>query len=66
MRKRVLGFPGLAEARAHASESLTRLPVALRRLEAWRVRGEISAGIRELAAELDRSVALGQNSASRV
>jgi len=57
--KRVPGLPGLAEARAHASESLARLPLALRRLEGWRVPAAISAGIREAAAELDGSMVSG-------
>ena len=51
--RRVPGLPDLAQARAHASASLARLPVALRRLETSRVPVEISGGIRALAAELD-------------
>ena len=57
--KRVDGLPSLAEARLHAASSLARLPDPLRRLEAGRVPVEISLGIRELAAEMDRSAAPG-------
>ena len=52
--RRVAGFPGLEAARARAAASLAQLPAALRRLEPGEVSMEISAGIRDLAAELDR------------
>ncbi len=52
--KRVAGLPSLAEARLRAASSLARLPDPLRRLEAGRVPVEISLGIRELAADMDR------------
>jgi nicotinate phosphoribosyltransferase len=55
--KRVDGFPDLMAARAHAAASLAQLPEALRRLEPAAVRGEISAAIRQLAADLDRATA---------
>ena len=55
--KRVADLPNLAEARLHAASCLARLPDKLRRLEACRVPVEISLGIRELVAEMDRSVA---------
>jgi nicotinate phosphoribosyltransferase len=52
--RRVAGFPDLAAARRHAAESLRRLPDGARRLEPGGVKVEISAGLRALAAELDR------------
>jgi nicotinate phosphoribosyltransferase len=60
MRKgmRVPGLPSLGEARLYAAACLARLPDPLRRLEAGRVPVEISLGIRELAAEMDRSASL--------
>ena len=53
--KRVADLPGLAQARLHAASCLARLPDKLRRLEACYVPVEISPGIRELAAEMDRT-----------
>jgi nicotinate phosphoribosyltransferase len=53
--RRVPGFPTLATARAHAVASLARLPEPLRHLEACVVPVEISRGIRDLAAVLDRA-----------
>jgi nicotinate phosphoribosyltransferase len=53
--RRVEGFPGLDESRAHAARSLAELPEALRRLEPWPVPVEISPGIRRMAAEIDRT-----------
>ena len=52
--RRMAGFPGLEAARARAAASLAQLPEALRRLEPGEVSVEISVGIRDLAAELDR------------
>jgi nicotinate phosphoribosyltransferase len=52
--RRVAGFPGLAEARAHAAIALTQLPEALRRLEPATVPVQISRGIRDLVARMDR------------
>src|SRR5271157_2136252 len=51
--RRVAGFPGLAEARAHAAAALKQLPQALRRLEPATVPVEISRGIRDLVARMD-------------
>ena len=53
--RRVEGFPTLAQCRQHAARSLVRLPEPLRRLEPFAVPVEISQGIRQLAAELDRT-----------
>jgi nicotinate phosphoribosyltransferase len=53
--RRVVGFPTLDQARAHAADCLARLPVALRRLEPGQVPVEISRGIRQLAADMDRA-----------
>lgn len=52
---RVAGLPSLADARRHAGSSLARLPEPLCRLDPCHVPVEISPGIRELAAEMDRS-----------
>ena len=52
--RRVAGLPDLAAARAHAAASLGRLPETLRRLEPDHVAVEISRGIRDLAAAVDR------------
>ena len=52
--KRVDGFPGLIEARAHAAASLALLPAPLRRLEPGQVTVTISESIRRLAADMDR------------
>jgi nicotinate phosphoribosyltransferase len=60
--KRVNGLPGLADARLHAASCLACLPESLRRLEAGRVPVAISLGIRDLAAEMDRSAAPGHGS----
>src|SRR5271169_2993241 len=57
--KRVANLPDLAEARLHAASCLARLPDKLRRLETCRVPVEISLGIRELAAEMDRTSVRG-------
>jgi nicotinate phosphoribosyltransferase len=57
--KRVAGLPDLMEARAHAAASLARLPKALRQLEPDHVPVQISHGIRQLAAEMDRAAASG-------
>ena len=54
--RRVAGFPTLDAARAHAAASLARLPEPLRRLEPCGVPVEISRGIRNLAARLDRTI----------
>jgi nicotinate phosphoribosyltransferase len=51
--KRVVGLPGVVEARQHAAASLARLPDPLRRLERGYVPVEISRGIRALAHEMD-------------
>ncbi len=53
--QRVDGLPSLAEARATATASLARLPRALRRLEWGHVPVEISQGILDLVAEMDRA-----------
>ncbi len=53
--KRVAGLPSLADARRHAAASLARLPEPLRRLETGRVPVEISAAIRTMATEMDRT-----------
>ena len=53
--KRVAGLPNLAEARLHAASCLARLPDKLRRLDACCVQVEISLGIRELVAQMDRT-----------
>ncbi len=55
--RRVAGFPGLAEARTRAADSLRRLPEPLRRLEHVGLPVAISAGLRRLAAEMDRGIA---------
>jgi len=52
--RRVPELSGLGAARAHAVVSLSHLPAPLRHLQAGRVPVEISAGIRAMAAELDR------------
>jgi nicotinate phosphoribosyltransferase len=54
--RRVPGLPGLAEARARASASLSTLPKPLHRLEPGHVPVEISRGVRALAATLDRQI----------
>ena len=46
--------PDLAAARKHAQDQLSRLPIPLARLESFHYPVEISAPLRELAAELDR------------
>jgi nicotinate phosphoribosyltransferase len=46
--------PDLAAARDHAKDQLARLPEPLARLEPYTYPVEISASLRELAAELDR------------
>ncbi len=53
--RRVSDFPTLGEARAHAAQTLTRLPEPLRHLEAGAVSVVISRGIRDLADALDRT-----------
>ncbi len=53
--RRVNGFPTLSQAKAYAAQSLARLPEPLRRLEPFAVPVEISRGVRQLAAELDRA-----------
>ncbi len=64
--RRVAGLAGLEEARARAAASLARLPGALRRLEPGQVPVRISAAIRDLAAELDRTaVAAGGQATGR-
>jgi len=45
--------PDLAAARNHANDQLVRLPEPLARLEPYTYPAEISASLRELAAELD-------------
>jgi nicotinate phosphoribosyltransferase len=55
--RRVPDLPGLAEARLHASSCLAQLPEPLRRLAPGGVPVEISPGIREMAAEMDRLAA---------
>lgn len=55
--KRVADLPSLAESRRHAAPSLLQLPETLRRLEHGHIPVEISPGIRQLAADLDRSAA---------
>ena len=52
--RRVADFPALAEARAHAAAALAQLPEPLRRLEPHTVPVEISRGIRDLVARMDR------------
>ncbi len=52
--KRVAGFPSLAQARDRAAASLAQLPAALRRLEPGQVPVQISEGIRQLTARMDR------------
>jgi nicotinate phosphoribosyltransferase len=54
--RRVDGFPELSHARTHAARSLARLPEPLRRLEQFDVPVEISRGVCQLAAELDRAM----------
>lgn len=49
------GFPHFAEARARIVKSLAQLPEALQRLEPGWVPVEISPGIRDLAARMDRA-----------
>ena len=56
--KRVADLPNLAKARLHAASCLARLPDKLRRLEACHMPVEISLGIRELVAEMDRNSGL--------
>ena len=58
--RRVAPPAPLQEVRAHARGQLARLPAALRRLEPFAYPVEIGAGLRSLAAELDRA----ENSAS--
>jgi len=50
----VVDLPNLAAARLHAASCVARLPDKLRRFEACHVPVEISPGIRELVAEMDR------------
>jgi len=57
--KRVNGLPSLTEARDRAAASLVRLPKALRRLEPEHIPVQISHGIRQIAAQLDRATAPG-------
>lgn len=52
---RVADLPSLARARSFAAAALRRLPAPLRRLEPAPVPVEISAGVRRLAAEIDRT-----------
>ena len=60
--KRVDGLPNLAEARTHTAASLARLPEPLRRLAPHCVPVEISQGIRNLVAQMDRSAKQGHAS----
>ncbi|MEK0083299.1 nicotinate phosphoribosyltransferase [Benzoatithermus flavus] len=56
--QRVGTLPGLAEARARATEQLARLPEPLRRLEAgWRYPVAVAPALAALAEEADRAVA---------
>jgi len=55
--KRVDSLPGLADIRTYATASLARLPAAMRRLEPGIVPVQISRGVRQLAATLDRAMA---------
>ncbi|MBO0738658.1 MAG: hypothetical protein J2P48_19150 [Alphaproteobacteria bacterium] len=52
--RRLPGLPDLSAARDHAKLELARLPEPLARLEPFYYPVEISAPLRELAAELDR------------
>ena len=52
--RRVPALPDLAASRRHAQEQLTRLPEALARLEPFGYPVEISVGLRDMAAALDR------------
>jgi nicotinate phosphoribosyltransferase len=52
--RRIAELPALAKARCRSATSLAKLPPALRRLEPGQAPVRISAGIRGLAAELDR------------
>lgn len=54
--KRVPGLPNLTQARARAAASLAQLPGALRRLERADVPVEISPGLRQLTAQMDRAM----------
>jgi nicotinate phosphoribosyltransferase len=52
--RRVDDIEDLAAARSHAQEQLARVPLALARLEPFDYLVEISAGLQNMAAELDR------------
>ena len=52
--RRLSDLPDLAASRRHAQEQLTRLPEALARLEPFGYPVEISVGLRDMAAALDR------------
>lgn len=60
--KRVAGLPDLAQARANAAAALRQLPEPLRQLEWGHVPVEISEGICQLAAEMDKAAAPDQGS----
>jgi nicotinate phosphoribosyltransferase len=52
--RRLAPAPSLEAVRRHAADNLARLPQALRRLETFDYRVEISAALHQLAAEVDR------------
>ncbi len=61
--RRLPEIPDLASARNHAKDQLSRLPARLARLEPYAYPVEISASLRELAAELDRRAEIDRPSA---
>ncbi len=61
--RRVKDIPDLAAARRQAIQSLATLPEPLRRLEPVQIPIRISDGIRGLAAEMDRAIAIGPSAA---
>ena len=60
------GPPTLAECRARAALSLSRLPAPLRRLEPGTVTVTISDGIRHLASVIDREMEIPVAAGTRV
>jgi nicotinate phosphoribosyltransferase len=62
--KRVAPPPSLTQIRAHAADQLARLPEPLRRLRPFAYPVAIGAGLRSLAARLDRADATGKAAVS--
>ena len=58
--RRLSDLPDLTANRRHAKEQLARLPQPLARLEPFEYPVEISARLREMAADLDRRMGMAE------